>query len=51
MKDIQYLAVKCLSKIKHDKLKETIIEWFRKQGITVGGVQIFAVILLHRNAI
>lgn len=37
MKDIQYTIAKIISKLKREKHKETIIKFFRKQGIKIGG--------------
>lgn len=37
MKELRYLAAKILGKLKRDKHKETIHNYFRKQGIRIGG--------------
>ena len=37
MKDIQYTIAKIISKLKREKNKETILRFFRKQGIKIGG--------------
>lgn len=37
MKELRYLVVKILGKLKRDKHKETIHNYFRKQGIRIGG--------------
>lgn len=36
MKEIQYITAKLFSKLKGEKHKETIINYFRKQGISIG---------------
>lgn len=36
MKELQYLAAKILGKLKRDKHKETIHDYFRKQGMRIG---------------
>lgn len=36
MKDIEYTIVKIISKLKREKHKETIINFFQKQGIQIG---------------
>lgn len=36
MKDFQYSLAKAISKIKREKKKETIINFFRKEGIKIG---------------
>lgn len=45
MKDIQYTIAKIISKLKREKHKETIIKFFRKQGIKIGGGLTYAAIL------
>ena len=39
MRDIDYFMAKVFSKLKRERHKETIIHYFRKQGIRIGGVQ------------
>ena len=36
MKDVQYFLCKFISKLKREKDKKTIINYFRKQGIKIG---------------
>ena len=46
MKDFQYFLSKVISKLKREKHKESIIRYFRKQGIEIGeGVNICSNIL------
>ena len=36
MKDFEYNIAKIISKLKREKKKETIIKFFKKQGMTIG---------------
>lgn len=36
MKDLQFFCVKAISKIKREKHKESIMNFFRRQGISIG---------------
>lgn len=37
MKDIQYMLAKILGRLKKDREQETVLRFFRKNGISIGG--------------
>lgn len=37
MKEIQYIIAKIISRLKREKHKETVLNYFRKEGIQIGG--------------
>ncbi len=37
MKEIQYIVAKIISRLKREKHKETVLNYFRKEGIQIGG--------------